>query len=115
MSRDDLRPLEGLPSATALLLFVRPTAPALDSGLDLAYCTEKQSVDGPYQANLVELRWTMSRNPKLSTHEAETKVVVAITGTVVVPLGRTQIRRVVVPTATTDHAVRARFTTTPQF
>ena len=39
--------------------------------------------------------------------EAETEVVVSIAGAVVVPVRRTAVLRVVVPTATTIHAVRA--------
>ena len=39
--------------------------------------------------------------------EAEADVVVAITGAVVVPVRRTAVLRVVVPTAATVHAVRA--------
>ena len=39
--------------------------------------------------------------------EAEADVVVAITGAVVVPVRRTAVLRVVVPTAATAHAVRA--------
>ena len=39
--------------------------------------------------------------------EAEAEVVVAIAGAVVVPVRRTAVLRVVVPTAATDYAVRA--------
>jgi hypothetical protein len=41
------------------------------------------------------------------THKAETDIVVAITRRVVVPIPRTQVLRIVVPTAATYNAVRA--------
>ena len=44
---------------------------------------------------------------KFCTHQAETDIVVAIARAVVVALGGTQVLRVVVLTAPTEHAVGA--------
>lgn len=51
-----------------------------------------QSIDGTYLAILC-------------THEAETDVVVAVIRGIVVAIRRTQVLRIVVPTATPDDAV----------
>jgi hypothetical protein len=52
-------------------------------------------MDGTYLANLCTL-------------QAEPEIVVAIARVVVVAVGRTQVLRIIVPTAAPDNAVRAR-------
>lgn len=74
---------------------------ALDSDLDIACCTEMQFLDGIYLT-------------KLCTREAETHVVIDVIRRHVVALGGANVLHVVVPTATTDHAIRARLTTPAQ-
>lgn len=54
-----------------------------------------QSIDGTYLAILC-------------THQAEADVVVAVSRTVVVAIRRTQVLRIVVPTAAPNDTVRAR-------
>lgn len=65
------------------------------SGLDIALCAEERSLNRSHLATLC-------------TRRARAEVVVAIPRMIPVALGGTQIRRIVVPRAPTDHAIGAR-------
>ena len=64
-----------------------------------------------FDKELATCSGSMIGHPSLSLSwdegEAEAEVIVTITGAVVVPVRRTAVLRIVVPTAATVHAVRA--------
>ena len=99
MIPDGLRTIAGLPNAGHLLFFVPPSCSRTygrrrPDGAGQTLCTGDASVNAAHLANVC-------------TQESKAQIVVAVAWRVVVAIGGTQVPRIVVPTATTVHPVRA--------